>query len=206
MRVERVVAGARYGAKRAWASSSCRNPGKARQWEAGCKPARIPGIVEPLTNSPLKCEVGPQTEGINFRIFPPPCLIAQHLPRALTPAFREGWLVPARRAERAGHEESQGWTECPRPKESSWMGDRETQLPRKWGRRRESYWKLKATIGPDWGKVWMRPALAARPGSASCRVSGWLRAGRAEAAVEKCRKRQSTRAESGKRLYTPGGT
>lgn len=88
------------------------------------------------------------------------------------------------------------------------MGNGETQLPRKWGRKRESYWKLKAAEGPGWGKVWMRPALVTRPGSASCQVSGWLRAGKTEAAVEKCRKRgaQSIRAESGKRPYTRDGT
>lgn len=66
------------------------------------------------------------------------------------------------------------------------MGSGETQLPKKWGRRREPYWKLKAAQGPGEGTVWMRPVLASRPGSALLQVSEWLRAGRTDAEVEKC--------------------
>lgn len=63
----------------------------------------------------------------------------------------------------------------------------ETRLLRKWGRRRESYWKLKVAKGPGGGKVQMRLALATRPASARSQVSRWRLAERTDAAVEKCR-------------------
>lgn len=81
---------------------------------------------------------------------------------------------------------------CPAAKQSSWMdrgggGVGETRLLTKWGRRRESYWKLKVAEGPDGGKVQMRLALATRPAGARSQVSRWRLAERTDAAVEKCR-------------------
>lgn len=84
----------------------------------------------------------------------------------------------------------------------------EAQLLRRWGRRRESYWKLKVAEGPGGGKVQMRPASATRPASARFQVSRWRRAERTDAAVEKCRmgRAQSADRGPGRRTHASGGT
>lgn len=60
VRVERVVAGARHRAKRAWASSSSRSDGKGRRSEAGCEQTRNSGIVEPLINYTPSAKLNPK--------------------------------------------------------------------------------------------------------------------------------------------------
>lgn len=66
--------GNRYRAKRVkwvWAFSYCKSPEKGLQWKSERKRTRNPGIVEPLTSSTPKCELGPPMKETDLKIFRP---------------------------------------------------------------------------------------------------------------------------------------